>query len=144
MLSEIKLQRAQHCPGHVPYQALSKLDHVAEVGVGLVKLQHSELGIVLGGNAFVAEVAIDLVDAVEAPHNQPLQVELRRDAEIKVQIQGVVVGYKGPGHSAAGQGLHHRGFDFKITLCLQELAQGTYQAAALLKYLSHVGVDDQV
>src|SRR6516162_6059587 len=116
MLSEIKLERPQHCLGHVSHQALSELDHVAEVGVGLVKLQHGELGIVLSGNTFVAEVTIDLVDAVESTHNQALQVKLRRDAEIEVQIKGVVVSYEGPGHGAAGQRLHHGGFDFEITL----------------------------
>ena len=43
-----------------------EVHHVVVVRVGLVELQHGELGIVLGGDALVAEVAVDLVDAVEA------------------------------------------------------------------------------
>jgi phage terminase large subunit-like protein len=51
------------------------------VGVGLVELQHGELGIVLRADALVAEVAVDLVDAVKAADDQPLQIKLRRDAQ---------------------------------------------------------------
>ena len=57
---------------------------VVVVGVGLVELEHGELGIVLGADAFVAEVAIDLVDAVHAADHQALEVELGRDAEEEV------------------------------------------------------------
>ena len=36
--------------------------------------QHGELGIVLRRQAFVAEVAVDLVDPLQPAHQQPLQV----------------------------------------------------------------------
>ena len=41
-----------------------ELHQVVVVGVGLVELEHGELGVVAGADAFVAEVAVDFVDAV--------------------------------------------------------------------------------
>jgi hypothetical protein len=65
------------------------------VRVGLVELEHGELGVVLGADAFVAEVAVDLVDAVEAADDQALEVELGRDAQEEIEIERVVVRLEG-------------------------------------------------
>ena len=42
----------------------AELHQVVVVRIGLVELKHSELGVVLGADALVAEVAIDLINAV--------------------------------------------------------------------------------
>ena len=62
------------------------------VGVGLVELEHGELGVVAGRQALVAEDPADLEDLLEAAHHQPLQVQLGRDAQVEVGVEGVVVG----------------------------------------------------
>ena len=69
-------------------QRLDQLHHVAVVGVRLVALEHRELGVVLARDALVAEVAADLVDAVEPADDQPLQVQLVRDAQVEILIVG--------------------------------------------------------
>jgi hypothetical protein len=74
---------------------LGDLHQVVIVGIGLVELQHGELGIVLRAHALVAEVAVDLVDAVQAADDQALQIELRRDAQKQIQVERVVVRLKG-------------------------------------------------
>ena len=61
------------------------------VGVRLIKLQHRELGIVLRRDALIAEVAIDLVDAIESADHQPLEIQLRRDAQEQIHVEGVVM-----------------------------------------------------
>ena len=94
-------------------QLLGDLHQVVVVGVGLVELEHGELGVVLGADALVAEVAIDLVDAVEAADDEALEIELRRDAQEEIHIEGVVVGPEGPRRGTAGDLLHHRRFDFR-------------------------------
>ncbi len=60
-------------------QLLRQLHQVVVVGVGLIELQHGELGIVLGRDALVPEVAVDLVHALEPADQQPLEIELGRD-----------------------------------------------------------------
>ena len=82
-------------------------------GVGLVQLEHGELGVVPGADAFVAEVAVDLVDALEAADDQALEVQLRRDAQEQVEVQRVVVRGERLGGGAADDVMHHRRLDFE-------------------------------
>ena len=60
-----------------------RVGDVVVVGVGLVPLEHRELGVVLGRDALVAEVLADLVDALEAADDQPLEVELGGDPQVE-------------------------------------------------------------
>ena len=46
------------------------------VGVGPVELEHRELGVVLGGDALVSEVAVDFEHTVQTADQQALEVEL--------------------------------------------------------------------
>jgi hypothetical protein len=47
---------------------------------------------VLEADALVAEVAAELVDPLQAAHQQPLEVQLERDAQVQVLVKLVVVG----------------------------------------------------
>jgi hypothetical protein len=47
---------------------------------------------VLVADPLVAEVAADLVDRLETADDQALEVELERDPQVEVVIEGVVVG----------------------------------------------------
>ncbi len=64
----------------VDEELLGELHEVLVVGVGLVELQHRELGVVLGRHPLVAEVAVDLVHALEPAHHEALEIELGGDA----------------------------------------------------------------
>ena len=103
-------------------ERLGQLHQVAVVGVRLVELEHRELGVVLGRDALVAEDPADLVDAVEAAHDQPLEVELRRDAQVEVHVERVVVGHERPRRRAAGDRLHHRRLDLEEAARVEERA----------------------
>ena len=59
---------------HLRQQLGGKIDHAVVIRVSLVKLQHGEFGVVLRGQPLVAEIAIDLVDPLQAAHQQPLQI----------------------------------------------------------------------
>ena len=63
-------------------QRLVELHHVVDVPVRGVELEHRELGVVRRVDAFVAEDAPDLVDALEAADDQALEVQLGRDAQL--------------------------------------------------------------
>jgi hypothetical protein len=64
-------------------------------------------------DALVAEVAVDLVDALQAADHQALEVQLRRDAQVQLQVQRVVVGGERLGRGAAGDVMHHRRLHFQ-------------------------------
>ena len=84
---------------------------VVVVRVGLVPLDHRELGRVLVGHALVAEVLRELVDALEPADDEPLEVELGRDAEVEVLVELVRVGHERVGERAAVARLEDRRLD---------------------------------
>ena len=125
-------------------EIFSNLHEVVVVGVGLVELEHGEFRVVLGADALVAEVAIDLVDAIESADDEALQVELRGDAEKEVLIERVVMRLEGPGRGAAGNLLHHGGFDFEVAAVVKELAEGAKDAGALDEDLAAFEVGEEI
>ena len=70
------------------------------------------------GESLVAEVAIDFEDALQAAHHQALEVKLGRDAQVEIDIEGVVVGHEGARRGAAIKRLHHGGFHLDEALGL--------------------------
>ncbi len=74
--------RAGGIDGRLFQQLRRKVHHSVVIGVSLIELEHRELGVVLRRDALVAEVAVDLVNPIEAAHHQPLQIQLRRDAQV--------------------------------------------------------------
>jgi hypothetical protein len=56
---------------------------------------------VLVGVALVTEVLRELVDLLEPAYDEPLQVELIRDAEVEVGVEQLGVGHERLGEAAA-------------------------------------------
>ena len=123
------------------------LDHghdVVVVDVGFVGLEHGELGVVLEAHALVAEVAADLVDAVDAADDAALEVELDGDAQVEVALELVVVGDEGPRHGAAVERLQDGRLDLDEAALVEEAADGGDDAGALDEDLARIVVDDGV
>ncbi len=91
MAAERHAGRPQHVLRYARHELLDPRHRVAIVGVGLVPLEHRELGLVLVRDALVAEVLADLVDPLETADDEALEVELVRDAEVVVRVELVVV-----------------------------------------------------
>src|SRR5690606_12007219 len=73
--------------GGLAQDLFGEVHQPAVVRVGCVELHHGEFGVVPGADAFVAEVAVDLEHALEAAHDQALQVELGRDAQEHFHVE---------------------------------------------------------
>ena len=95
-------------------------------------------------HALVAEVFRELVDALEAAHDETLQVEFISDAEVEVDVECIVVRHEGAGGGATGDGLQDGRFDLKVSAGVEELAHGGVDFAALDEDLLHVGIDHEV
>jgi len=59
---------------------------------------------VASGKAFVSEVAVDLEYLFKAADQKALQVQFRSDAQVEVDVQGVVVVLKGLAVAPPGTG----------------------------------------
>ena len=97
-----------------------------------------------GVHSLVAEVAVDFEDRFHPPDNEPLEIELRGDAQVAVDPQSVVVGDEGAGVGAAGDGVHHRGFHFEEAFFFKETAHQRDDAAAELEGLLDLRVHDHI
>ena len=92
---------------------LHQVRDLLEIGVGPVAFQHGELRIVFPRNAFVPEIPVQLENLVESADEQPLEIKLRRDAQVKIEAERLVMGAERFRRRAAGHGLQHRRFHFQ-------------------------------
>ncbi|KPW50728.1 Uncharacterized protein ALO88_05605 [Pseudomonas syringae pv. antirrhini] len=135
---------AQHQLRQLAEQFFGEVHVVFVVSVGLVELEHGELGVMPGRNTFVTEVAVDLEDFLETADHQPLEVQLRCNTQEHFQVQCIVVGFKRLGCRTARNGLQHRRFNFKEVTLHQEAADVSDDLRAHTEGFAHVFVDDQV
>ena len=144
LISPLGLGSTRHVFRCLLDQILRKIHHAAIVRIGLVKLEHGELRIPAPAQPFVAKIPIDFVNPVKTSYGQPLQVELRRDPQIEVHVERVVVRNKRPRHGPAGDRLHHRSLYFNESLSIQASPQRLHQLAALQEHLPDLGIHHQV
>ena len=103
-------------------ERLRQLHHRRVVAVGLVRLEHRELRVVVAVDALVPEVPPELVDALHAPHEQAFEVELERDPELHLDAERLVERRERPGVGAARHGLEHRALDLEEAALVEDLA----------------------
>src|SRR5437868_5171872 len=96
------------------------------------------------GDALIAKITIDLIDAVEASDQQALQIQLRGDPQVEVEIESVVVGDERACRGSTGDGLHHRCFHFDVTARVEEGAQSPQNLCAPEKIFANAGVNDEI
>jgi len=130
--------------GDVADHGLEEFHHGFVVTIGLVEFEHGELGVMAAGDAFVAEVAAEFEDAVEASDEQSFKVEFEGDTEEEVTAESVVVSDEGLGGGTTWHGLHHWGFDLDVLALVEELADFVDDGAAFEEDLAHVFVGDEV
>src|SRR5262249_51130131 len=65
-LSELDMRVSQNSKDHCANQFFTEIHHLVYIGVGPVKLKHREFRIVPRGDAFIAEVPIQLINFFES------------------------------------------------------------------------------
>ena len=98
----------------------------------------------LEGDALVSEVLADLVHALEPPDDQPLQIELGRDSQIKVDIQLVVMRDERLREGAAVPRLQDRSLHLHEAVLVEPAADGRDHLAPEQEVVSGLLVDQQV
>ena len=121
-----------------------ELHLVAVRPVRAVELHHRELGVVTDGDAFVAEVAVDFEDALEAAHDEALQIEFRRDAQVHVHVERIVVRDERLGVGAARNRVEHRRLDLEEAVREHEAADRGDGLGADEEAVAGVLVHDEV
>ena len=97
-----------------------------------------------GRHALVAEDAPDLEHPLHAADDQPLEVQLERDAQVEVDVERVVVRDERAGVGAAGFDVQHRRLDLDEPALVQGAAEAGDHGVADLERPARLVVDDQV
>ena len=79
-------------------------------------------GIVPRADALVAKDPADLVDLFDAADQQSLQMQLEGDAQVQIDVEGVVMRDERPGRGAAGDGVQRRRLHLAKALVVQVIA----------------------
>ncbi len=98
----------------------------------------------LEGDAFVAEISTNLINAFQSTHEQSFQIELKGNSQEEVLMELVMMGDKGPRSCAAIDGLQDGGFHFDEVVLVQELAQEADGCRPDFKDLLYIRVHSQV
>jgi len=112
--------------------------------VGLVELEHRELRVVLGGDALVPEILVYLEHPVHPPHQEPLEVQLRGDAEEEIHVQGVVMGDEWPGGGAAHNLVEHGRLHLYESPVREKRPHGGDNPGSGLEDRAYVRIDHQI
>ena len=138
------LRQVEGVPGRLLDEVAGQLGHAVVVGVGLVGLQGRELRGVGGVGALVAEVAVDLEDAVHTADHSALEVDLRGDAQVEIHVEGVHVGDERARGRPAVNDLQHGGLQLQVVAAEEVLADGAHDGGAGAHHVAGGGPGEQV
>ena len=135
---------AVHLARQLDEHLLGERHQGVEIDIRPVELEHGELGVVLGGDPLVAEVAVDLVHPVHAADREPFQEQLRSDAHVELEIERVVMRRERPRVGAGRDQMHHRRLDLDEAPSVEERADAAHDPGTHLEDAPRLGVRDEV
>ncbi len=97
-----------------------------------------------GRYSLVAEDVPDFVDLVEPADNQPFEVKLQGDTQVKVAVERIMIGNKRPCQSSAGSLMQYRRLDLDKALFIEEPADSADNAAPCLEHVFDLAIGDEV
>ncbi len=107
---------ADHLFGQVHQVLIGRIAHV--------EFQHGEFRIVLCGDTLIPKVPVDLIDPLDSPHHEALEIKFRSNPQEQLHVEGIVKGPEWASRCSSRYGLHHRRFNLKEFPLIQKGTQG--------------------
>ena len=104
---------AKHLLRRIRNHLLGQFHDLQIVCVGPIELKLCEFRIMLERDAFIAEVASNLIDAFEISHKQALEIQLKRNTQVHILLEFVVMCHERTRRRAAIQRLQDGRLDFQ-------------------------------
>src|SRR5687767_7158190 len=80
---------------HIGNHLLGAAHDIFVIGIGFIEFKLGEFRVVLEAYPFITEVTPNFVDAIKSTYDEPLEIQLKRDAQIEVLVELIMVGDKG-------------------------------------------------
>ena len=141
---ELQLHRAVELLTERGHQIFRQLHHVIIICVRFVKFDICKLRIVTRIHPLISEHSSQFIDTIQPAYDESLQIKFVGNTQLHIQIQRVVVCFKGSGVGAAGDHGENRSFHFKIAPVIQELSDAFNDHSSLAEYLPYVFIHDEV
>ena len=143
-LPYLHLRRAEHLHADVLQHLLGEVHHPVVVLIGDIDLHGGELGVVRAVHPLVAEVAAELVDALEATDDEALEVELVGDTQVERDVQRIVMRDEGARRCSARDRLQDGRVHLDVAAIIEELAHRREGLRTLEEDVLHPAIDHEV
>ena len=144
VIADLHLRRAVHGQRDTLQQVLGKAHHPVIILVLDVELHAGELRVVAAVHTFVAEVTADLVHALKSAYDEALEVELRRDTQVHIYVERVMMRDERTRTRTAGYLLQDRCLDLGITRLVKDLTHGAQDGRTFEEGVLHALVHHEV
>ena len=144
VVTDLYFRRTVHGDRDALQQLLRKRHHPVIVFVLYIELHAGKLGVVGAVHTFVAEVTADLIHAFKTTNDESLQVQLRRDAQVHIYIERVMMRDKRTSRCTTGYLLQDRRLYLRITRLVEYLTHRAQDRRAFQEGVLHSFVDYQV
>ena len=142
--AKLNFHRAQNFLGCFRHQLLGDRHNGVVISISHIKLKLGEFRIMLERNTFVAEIAPDLVNAVQPAHQETFQIKLEADAQKQFLMQLIVVGRERSRCRAAIDRLQNWCFNFHKVTLVQKSTDRLDRLGSDPEDLAYFGVHSQV
>ncbi len=131
---------AGHFPGNVGKHFLRFVHQTHVILIRFIEFHHGELGVMQRIHAFVAEAAVDLEDLLESPDDEAFEMQLGRDAQVEIAVEGVVMRDERARRGPARNMVQHGRLDLEKPLFRQPLPHDADNLDAAPERLEHLGI----
>ena len=138
------LRRTEHVLRRLTHNALRDCHEVTMVGECLVNLNGGKLGVVPHIHALVAEDTSHLIDTVETTDDEPLEAQLRRDTEVEINVERIVMRDKGFCRCAARERREHGGLHLEEVTLVEIAADGLDDLRPLAERLAYLQIYHEI
>mmetsp|Transcript_39818 Transcript_39818/g.93317 ORF Transcript_39818/g.93317 Transcript_39818/m.93317 type:complete len:211 (-) Transcript_39818:590-1222(-) len=129
---------------HIRKHFLGHIHEVVVVGIGLVELTSSELGVVREIDALVTELTSDFIHPIQSTHHKLFKVELGSNAHVEVHAQIVVIGHKGTCHGTSRNHVHHWCLNLHKVSFVEVLSNVVDNLRTNHEGITHIRIHDKV
>ena len=124
--------------------AFGFIHDVLEVKISSICFEHGKFRVVMRIDAFITENASDFINAFHSADDQAFQMQFKSDAQIKLNIERIVVSDERTSRSTAGLRMQDGRFNFKEAVFVKIATNCRHDATAINETIVAFAIRNQI